>query len=181
MTVALAEEIAKTINEESARGGWTTLCDPSLAFDTPQLLALAKMWRSKAEALGRCPSRSDFDARELKALLRNLAIVERVGADKPRYRFRYYGSEFVPLLGEQTGRYMDEFIPKEFLPRWIIGYEAVAKTGAPLRFVSNFQLPKINYLSGETFVAPFNNPRSQNQTFLVAMYVKPKETLQLAG
>lgn len=176
-----AEDIANVLNDLSAQIGRPAICDPSLTFETPQLIALSKMWRGKAEALGRTPSRSDFDARELKGLLRNLSIVEQVGRENPRYRYRYFGSEFVPLLGEQTGRFFDEFIPKEFLPRWTLVYAAVAEAHAPLRFVANFQLPQLDYLTGEIFVAPFDNPRAVNPLFLVAMYLKPKQALQRTG
>jgi hypothetical protein len=181
MTNGSPEEIASALNARSVTGGWNTHCDASLQFETPQLIALAKLWRAKTDALDRPPSRADFDARELKTLLRNLAIVEQVGSTDPRYRFRYYGSEFVPLLGEQTGRFMDEFIPPTHLPRWTMGYEAVLALGTPLRFTSRFQLPQLSYLVGESFVGPLFAASSSNPLILCAMYVQPKHALEKAG
>jgi hypothetical protein len=174
MVSPTADRIASAINDRSVAGDWGTVCDASLAFETPALIALSKLWHAKAATLGHPPARSDFAARELKSLLGNIAIIERVGHDNPRYRCRYYGTEFVHLMGEQTGRFMDEFIPPNLLPRWTMGYEAAGALGAPLRFTSRFQLPELSYLTGEMFVAPFHSGPGRNTTFLSAMYVQPK-------
>jgi hypothetical protein len=180
MTHASPEKIAGAMNTRCVTLGWGTHCDATMQFETPQLIALTKLWRAKAGKLGRHPSRGDFDARELKTLLRNLAIVELVGETDPRYRFRYYGSEFVPLLGEQTGRFLDEFMPPAHLPRWTMGYEAVMSAGVPLRFEHCFELPQLSYLKGESFVGPLFAASNSNALILCAMYLQPKHALSEA-
>jgi hypothetical protein len=178
MSSSAAENILTTLNELAGSEGQYSHVDPGLAFERPELAALSELWRKKRETLGKLPARSDFEARELKAVLRNLSIVERVGGPSPRFRYRFYGSELVRLTGERTGWYLDEALPPEFLPRWTLAYEMVLMVGAPLRFVSRFQIPQLSYLDGESFSAPFDNGTDPPDTLMAVMYVKPKEAAQ---
>ncbi len=153
--------------------GWTTRCFAQLDFYTPELNALRDLWAAKS-AGGHWPARADFDARALKPFLRNLAIVERTPAPV-RYRLRYFGSDFVRLFGEQSDRFIDQYLPEANLPRWTLGYDTVLAGSVPLRFTARFQLPAIDYLKAESFSAPLSNGGAPPDMLLTAMYVSPSE------
>ncbi|HXC57004.1 MAG TPA: hypothetical protein VNU97_17020 [Rhizomicrobium sp.] len=154
--------------------------DSGLHFDTPELNALRDVWNEKAGLAGGLPSRADFDARTLKPCLRHVSIVERAihPAGRPSYRFRYYGSALAQRFGEQTGQFIEMSIPLDRLPRWIAAYDAVLEAGAPLRFLSYFEIPRISYLNGESFSAPLSNGGRKPNTILAATYFTPKVELR---
>jgi hypothetical protein len=165
-----AEQASLRLNARSEASGWGMRCDTQLQFTTAKLNALRDLWLDKAR--NGLPMRADFDARALKSYLGNLAIVERI--DGPRYRLRYFGTEFVHLFGEQSNRCVDEFVRKPNLERWEAGYEAVLQGGAPLRFLSYFEIPQVSYLNGESFSAPLSNGSDAPNMILSAMYFLSK-------
>ena len=150
-------------------------CYTALQFDHPELNALRDVWNEVAAK--HPPTRADFDARKLKPFLRNIAIIERVtsGSAPARYRIRLHGSAIAQWFGEQTGHFIDEFIPQRTLPRWTAGYDVVFAHGAPLRFISRFELPQINYLDGESFSAPLVDEAGNTNLVLSAMYTQRKD------
>jgi hypothetical protein len=162
-------------NARAAAGGWSSRCSPATGFDTPELNALLAVWNEKAR--DHWPRRADFDARSLKPFLRNIAIVERVESGGARYRLRYFGSDFVRLFGEQSGRFVDEFLPPENLPRWTLAYETVLLAGLPMRFTAEFAIPRISFLKAESFSAPLAAEAGMGSMLLTAMYVTPKADL----
>ncbi|HTQ13057.1 MAG TPA: PAS domain-containing protein [Rhizomicrobium sp.] len=165
-----AQQAATALNALAESRGWQMRCDAELNFTTPKLDALRDIWREKA-AGNPLPSRADFDARTLKPFLGNLAIVERLEAQEGvRYRLRYFGTEFVHFFGEQSNRFVDEFLPRANVERWAAGYEAVFAAGAPLRFLSYFQVPQVSFLNGESFSVPLGNGDRPPNTLLTAMY-----------
>jgi len=169
---------AWALNRRAQAEGWPFRCDSALEFERPELNALCGIWRSIAAGKG-VPSRADFDARTLKPFLRNIAIVERVffDAGKSRYRSRLTGSAIVEVAGENTGHFLDEHIPPEFLPRWTNAYDAVLDSGTPMRFVSDFRVPQLVYLDGESLAAPLANAHGNIALVLTSTYFKPKRSL----
>jgi len=160
-------------NAHAEAEGWSTRCFSACDFQTPELAALFAIWREKGRE--RWPRRADFDARTLKPFLRNIAILERHEADaRVRYRLRYFGTDFVRLFGEQSGRFVDEFLPPANLPRWTLAYETVLLAHAPLRFIANFSMPQISFLKSESFSVPLAAESGAPPLLLTAMYVSPK-------
>ena len=45
------------------------------------------------------------------------------------------GTAFAQILGDLTGKFIDEAVPAEFVPRWHASLDATLATGAPLRFL----------------------------------------------
>jgi hypothetical protein len=167
---------ASALNLRAQAEGWTTYCDPGLAFETPELHQLLDIWRARA-ATKNIPSRADFDARTMKPFLRNISIVERVYVDSItwRYRTRLCGSAIVEVMGERTGRFLDEYLPYEFASRWSSIYDTVLDSRTPLRFVADFQLPQLAFLSGEGLGAPLADSRGGVNLILGCTFYKPKQ------
>jgi len=167
---------AEAINRRALAENWPFACDGVLCFEQNELNALSDIWFSLAAKKG-VPSRADFDARILKPFLRHIGIVERVmiDASKWRYKTRLSGSAIVEIAGDQTGRFLDEYIPAAFLPRWSSVYDAVLDGRAPLRVAGAFELPKLAYLNGESLVAPLVDARGNTSLVLSCLYFTPKQ------
>jgi hypothetical protein len=170
------------LNAQAIAMGWGTRCYEDLDFVQPELNALRDVWRGKARATG-WPSRADFDARSLKPFLTHIAILERVANEDgtARYRFRLSGTDLVRQFGEPAGRMLDEVLPAQFLERWTAGFDTVLASRQPLRFVSRLQLPQVNWLEGECFLAPLANGAAPPTMILGAMYMTKREQLRAAG
>ena len=168
-----ARKASERFNARALTDGWKSHCDPSLTFHRSQLTELLALWEEKAKA--GIPARSSFDARSLKNVLSNMLIVERVdtGSER-RWRFRYFGSELVKLLGEYTNRDLHESLPREHAERWSFTYDCVTEEPAPVRIVSAYQLAKIDYLDGEGLILPLANEQGEVSLVLSATYVRQK-------
>ena len=64
------------------------------------------------------PSRSDFTPRDLKDILRNVLMIEKIADDPSQFRWRLVGSGLLSILGENTGKTFEDSIPSEHLQRW---------------------------------------------------------------
>ncbi len=167
---------AERLNAMSQSYGWTMRADSALRFDSPELNALRELWILKARRADGLPARADFDARALKPFLRHVSIVERAThpSGRPSYRFRFFGSALAQRFGEQTGQFIEMSIPPDRLQRWISAYDAVLDAGAPMRFLSYFEIPRVSYLNGESFSAPLSNGERKPDTILACTYFTPK-------
>jgi hypothetical protein len=170
------------LNAHAIAMGWGMRCYEALDFIQPELNTLGELWREKAEATG-WPSRADFDARTMKTWLPNLSIVERVTTQTGawRYRFRLSGTDLAHTFGDSTGRHLDEVLPEPFLERWTMAYDTVLAGNAPLRFVSRFQIPKVNWLDGESFSAPLSNGSAPPTMILGVTYATRRQELRATG
>jgi hypothetical protein len=93
--------------------------------------------------------------RLLKSFLRDVALYERIGdGGDRRYRVRLMGTSFAQILGDLTGKYLDEAIPETLQPRWYGALDATLATRAPLRFVGREDTNQMTFLTGEFFSAP---------------------------
>jgi hypothetical protein len=106
----------KALNERAVREKWYQVCDPSLSFSDPYYNQLLDLWHAKA-GMKRMPARSDMTLRDLKDLLRNILVFERVSINPSRYKFRLVGTGLHNIAGEVTGKMVDEIVPLEHLPR----------------------------------------------------------------
>jgi len=134
--------------------GWTFTCERGAKFDCAKLTAACALWQSQVTP-GRLPARSVFTARMMKDFLPELSIIEVVRADGAnRFRHRLIGTKIVSYMGERTGLFLDEYLPQPALERTSMGYQTVVDARCALRFVTQFTLDPISYLSAEFFAAP---------------------------
>ncbi len=146
---------AAEYNMASASGGWHSLCDTSLNFLHPELVRLHDVWRSEV-AEGGVPLRRTMSPRLLKSFLRDIALYERLASEdgRRRYRVRLIGTAFAQIMGDMTGKFLDEASPAEYLPRWHAALDATLGHRAPLRFLGREDTKQMTFLTGEFFSAP---------------------------
>ncbi len=145
---------AADYNAASVREGWHSLCDPTVQFSHPELTKLLELWVSHAGATG-IPPRREMSARMLKSMLRDVAIYERMPSPGGRrYRVRLIGSGFAQIVGDLTGKFIDDAVAPEIVPRWHAALDATLGAAAPLRFVGREETNGMIFLTGEFFSAP---------------------------
>ena len=149
--------------------------DAELKFERVELNQLREIWREKSRARG-CAKRADFDARTLKPYLRNMLILDVVEQDDGtrRYKYRYMGSAIVEVFGEQTQRFVDDFIPPDKIARWRAGHDLIVLSGRALRLVVNYTSPQINYLGSEGLFFPLVDDKDQVVQIMGFNYLKPR-------
>lgn len=149
--------------------------DAELKFERAELNELREIWREKSRARG-CAKRADFDARTLKPFLRNMLILEVVEQENGtrRYRYRYMGSSIVEVFGEQTQRFVDDFIPPNKIARWTAGHDLIVLSGRALRLVVNYTTPQINYLGSEGLFFPLVDENDKVNQIMGFNYMKPR-------
>ena len=150
---------ARALNERAARENWHHFCDPTLAFTDPTYTHLLDLWRAKT-GNRKMPKRSDMSPRDLKDVLRNLLVLERVSQEPSRYRFRLVGTALTGMgTGgiDPTGKMIEEGLPAEALGRWIECADMILDGGQPLRFLGRVQLPARDYLNAENLFVPLAN------------------------
>jgi hypothetical protein len=149
--------------------------DAELEFDRAELNQLRDIWREKTKSKP-IASRAEFDARTLKPFMRNMVIldVETQQDGNRRYRNRYEGSAVVEVFGEQTGRYLDEYVPADRLERWRAAHDLSVLSGRPLRFVINYNSPQISYLRSEVFMIPLSEDGTMVNMLMAFNYFGPK-------
>lgn len=145
---------AADYNRAAKDGDWHSLCDATLRFNHPDLARLLTLWRSEASDKP-IPFRRTMSPRLLKSFLRDVALYERIGeGTSRRYRVRLMGTAFAQILGDLTGKFIDEAVPPAFVPRWHASLDATLATGAPLRFLGRADTKSMAFLTGEFFSAP---------------------------
>ncbi len=150
---------ARALNQRAARENWHHFCDTTLAFTDLAYTNLLDLWRTKAGER-KMPKRSDMTPRDLKDVLRNLLVLERVSREPSRYRFRLVGTALTGMgTGgiDPTGKMIEEGLPAEVLGRWIECADMILDGGQPLRFLGRVQLPGRDYLDAENLFVPLAN------------------------
>src|ERR1700761_9596306 len=126
---------AAEYNRAAKAGDWASLCDVTLSFLHADLIKLHELWKSEAGPAG-IPQRRIMSPRLLKSFLRDIAIYERIGdGEARRYPVRLMGTSFAQILGDLTGKFVDEAVPAAVLPRWYGALDATLGEKAPLRFL----------------------------------------------
>jgi hypothetical protein len=164
---------SQSFNAKARQAGWASLCDASLAFVRPEFAELLELWRGHADSDG-LPYRRDFGPRNLKALLRHVAIYEKVEDAPARYRVRLMGTAFADAMGDLSGKFVDEAVAPEFLPRWYAALGAALEAKAPLRFVSRLDTVNKSYLVAEYFEAPVLADDGSVSLILAAGHFAPR-------
>jgi hypothetical protein len=145
---------AAEYNRAAKAGGWPSLCDVTLKFTHPDLISLHDLWKSEAGETG-VPTRQTMSPRLLKSFLRDIALYERIGeGEARRYRVRVMGTSFAQILGDLTGKFLDEAVAADILPRWNGALDATLGARAPLRFLGREDTNQMSFLTGEFFSAP---------------------------
>jgi hypothetical protein len=166
-----ARLVADEYNRFAERMNVRGRCDPTLAFDAPERARVAALWKDKAPARG-IPSRRDLNAHALKTYLPNVGIVDITGrGEDRRYRVRLMGTAITEVLGEHTGKFLDEAIPSPFRERWSAVLDVAVKAGGPMRIVGRIEYNRQDYLTMEALVAPIGTRESAEAVLIVA-YVR---------
>lgn len=148
--------VARALNQKAAQHNWHHLCDPTLSFSDPRYGQLLSLWQEKAG--GRAmPARSQMTFRDLKDVLRNIVIFERIETNPSNYRWRLIGTSVTDILGHNTGKTIEESVPPEHLPRWIECGDLILDGGQPLRFLGRVHLQGREYLHAEHLYVPLAN------------------------
>jgi len=160
---------AAEFNKAAAAGNWHSLCDERLHFAHPELMRLLELWRAEAGD-GGIPPRRVMSPRLLKSFLRDIALYERVANDtgQRRYRVRLIGTAFAQILGDLTGKFIDEAIAPDFAVRWHAALDATLGARAPLRFLGREDTKGMTFLTGEFFSAPLLADDGQMNLVLAA-------------
>ncbi len=146
---------ASEYNDAATTNGWPALCDASAKFVHPDLCRLLGLWRRQAKAHG-IPLHADMTPRLLKSFLGDIALYERIalpGAQR-RWRVRLMGASFGQIMGELSGKFLDETVPTEMLPRWDGALDITLAHRVPLRFLGRADTGAKQFLTGEFFSAP---------------------------
>jgi len=174
MQVLVKTDPMQAFNERARAAGWTFTCLPPSGFEHPELASALALWR---EAAGNraMPQRADMTARAMKAYLAHVSLIERVGAGKnARYRLRLHGTASTHYVGDKTGLFLDEFVPADIVGCYAGVYDTVLELRTPIRVECSYQAPEVDYLVGETLVAPLSVPDSDTPVILSVTFAEPR-------
>ncbi|HEY0282732.1 MAG TPA: hypothetical protein VGC27_08920 [Rhizomicrobium sp.] len=145
---------AADYNKIAKEKNWVSLCDASVTFSHPDLRRLLGLWRKQAK--GGIPLYRNMTSRVLKSFLTDIAICERIVGDggERRYRICMMGVWLAQILGNFTGKFLDDVLPPEHLPRWQVALDATLADRVPLRFLGRTDTNAMSFLNGEYFTAP---------------------------
>lgn len=107
------------------------------------------------------PRRSDFTPRDLKDVLRNIVIFERVEQKPSRYRWRLIGTSLTHMAGDNTGKMLEETLPPDQIERWVECFDLILAGGQPLRFLGHVHLKGREYLDAENLFVPLANDNDE--------------------
>lgn len=179
MQTATRSDPMKAFNERAKAAGWTFTCGPATGFDHPALAAALALWREKAK--GRTmPARADMTARAMKKYMPHMSLLERVGTGKSaRYRVRLHGTALASYAGDKTGQYLEDILPRHLVGSYASVYDTVLELLEPVRLVRDFQAPEIDYLAGESLIAPLASASGGTPLILSITFVTPRSATQL--
>ena len=174
MQVLVKTDPVQAFNERAKDAGWTFTCLPPSGFDRPELASALALWREKAGTRA-MPDRADMTARAMKTYLSHVSLIERVGAGRnARYRVRLHGTAATHYAGDKTGRFLEEFVPHGLVGCYAGVYDTVIEVKAPLRVLSSYQIPVVDYLVGESLVAPLLVPDNDTPVILSVTFAEPR-------
>jgi len=171
--------VADRYNALATAQGWRSACYAALEFKNDALSDLLAIWRRVAPS-GGIPRRKELTPRLLRAHLADIAIYERSrSADgRERYRMRVTGARYSSVIGDFSGRYLDETVPPSVLTRWHAAPNAVIAAGAPLRFVSRTETVDKPFITGEYMMAPLIGDSGAVDTVIAGAAFGPTITPQ---
>lgn len=175
-----AADRVQAFNAQAEALDWPFQVSLAAGFVQPELQIAFALWQEKAA--GRAmPARSDMTARAMKPFLTQMSLIERVPAEAGhRYRVRLHGSALARYSGDSTGKYLEDVVHGGRIAGYIALYDTVIALGQPLRVVSHYQAPEIDYLTGESLVAPLSVPGGGPPLILSVTYAKPRHEVDTA-
>jgi hypothetical protein len=174
MDAVIQSDPIEAFNARAKAAGWTMTCGAARGFERPELANVLALWREKAGTRA-MPERADLTARAMKLYLSHMSLIERVGCGQgARYRGRLHGTALASYAGDKTGLFLDEVVPAHLVGGYTGLYDTVLALRAPLRVVSNYQAPDIDYLVGESLVAPLSVAGKDTPLILSVTYAKPR-------
>jgi len=90
-----------------------------------------------------------------------------------RYRVRLHGTALASYAGDKTGQFLDDMIPPDLIGSYTSVYDTVLEMLEPMRVVRDFQVPELDYLAGESLVAPLSATGKTTPLILSLTYVVP--------
>lgn len=166
----------EAFNEWAVEREWPAHCDPSLEFDASALGDLLAIWRDKAGS-GVMPHRNALTARVLKPHLGNIAILERMSEEAPRYRVRLLGSRLALAIGEMQGKFLDDVLESDVVPHWEARADLALAEQCPLRFVSRVDVRRLYHLRSESLWAPLASDDGAGRLVLMAAILTCNTTM----
>jgi hypothetical protein len=157
----------RALNQRAAREKWFHYCDPTLAFSDHFYDHFLEVWRAKSGERP-MPQRSAIMPRDLKDVLRNIILAERMERNPSRYRARLIGTGLTHIVGDRTGKMLDEIVPPELLPRWIECCDLVLDGGQPMRFLGRVHLQGHEHLDAENLLVPLAD-NNDEPTFVMGL------------
>jgi hypothetical protein len=132
---------------------WPIVCDPKLNFVTPQLREVLDLWQARRE--GRTmPSRQEFTLHDLKNVAPNMALIDFVQGDVPRFRFRLVGSYIERFMAPAQGKFLDEAFPAKFVRKWGTLWQTAINDRKPLRLFCRVEFNNQQFKIAETLLLP---------------------------
>lgn len=166
------QRAAEEFNKAAQRTRMPGRCDETCSFESTKLSGVVDLWREKSSA-GGVPVRSDFNARTLQQFLPNVMMVDVVedGARR-RHRVRLTGTAVAALLGDYTGKFLDDAVVSPYRERWAAAVEAAIAAGEPMRLFGRIDYRAQQYLEAEILVAPLDSGEGVADSVLVVLYAK---------
>lgn len=169
----MSEVIGDASRRAATLGGnaeWPVVCDPTLAFVTPQLKATLDVWRRK-RGQRLMPARADMTIQDLKFVLPHLAFVAVVReGERMRYKVRLMGSELDARVVPMTGLFVDEAVPLRFAEKWSATWGPAIETRSPFRVVGRVEFRDRRSTVSETLIAPLADDGEAPDVLMVAVY-----------
>ena len=146
------------------------ICDPNLAFVTPQLKKMLQAWELKRGARI-MPCRADFGLRDLRFALPNVAVVALVReAARTRFQVCLMGTQLETYVGPLTGKFIDESLPKAIAEKWSSLLSIAAETRRATRSAGQVEVGGKNQYVFEKFCAPLADDGEHPDRLLIATY-----------
>jgi hypothetical protein len=169
-----ARDVFKAFNDRAKAAGWSFTCGPAKDFEHTELAAALAVWRDKAGTRA-MPNRTDLTARAMKPFLTHMSLLERIAlGGVQHYRIRLHGSTLARYAGDTTGKLMEDCVAPERLESYTALYDTVLALRLPVRVIAYYQAPELDYLMGESLVAPLAIPNSDTPILLSVTYAKPR-------
>jgi hypothetical protein len=93
--------------------------------------------------------------------LPRVAINERASIDPLRFKWRLMGTQIAQVLGERTGKFIDEDAPPRQIARWNASLDLVLRVARPLRFAGRVLVNGKTYLNSELLFMPLADDAGQ--------------------
>jgi hypothetical protein len=114
--------------------------------------------------------------RDLKDVLRNIAVFQRDSANPSHYSWRVIGTALTEILGHNTGKTLEESVPPQLLSRWVECGDLVLEGGLPLRFLGRVHLQGREYLDAEHLYVPLAKDGGEPTYIMALCRFTPRRT-----